>query len=195
MKFDPKLYDDEFFKWHYDNVHFESIEIGESLVKETGITSLIDFGCGIGSYLYGAYMDCDIRGLELSENAKKYTPKKIQHTITYGVDLSKELKLERTVLRPFDASLCIEVAEHIEPSGSEMLIKNITKLTENFCIFTAAPPGQEGTGHINCQEKEYWIGLFKKYKFTLSDMELDSFHHAPDYVRKNLMIFKNESNN
>ncbi len=216
--FDKSLYDDAFFKWHYDNVHNQCVRVGRELVKELKITSLIDFGCGIGSYLYGAEKHCIVFGLELSKIAEKYTPKDFTNNIAYEYDITEEIDdIERC-----QVSLCIEVAEHIDPEKSEMLIQNITNLTEEYCIFTAAPPGQEGTGHINCQPYEYWIELFKKYGFvqqnilqTIFSTEGDimgsvsfspqwdnmtphlekpfsAFNYAPDYVRKNLMIFKNE---
>lgn len=191
MKFDPSLYNDDFFKWHYDNVHEDCVKVGRELVKELKIKSLIDFGCGIGSYLEGAYGKCDILGTELSKSAKKYTSKKIIKHIHYGGDPARQI----VISFPYQISLCIEVAEHIEPEGSEMLVFNITNFTKKYCIFTAAPPGQEGTGHINCQPYLYWIKLFKKYGFKKSDIKLKSFDHAPDYVRKNLMVFKNENSN
>ncbi len=186
---DKSLYNDDFFKWHYDNVHDQCVKVGSELVKELKVGYLLDFGCGIGSYLRGAFEYCIVMGFELSRVAEKYTPLIVISCITYEYDITKKMNN----IFPCDVSLCIEVAEHIDPEGSEMLIKNITNLTEKYCIFTAAPPGQEGTGHINCQPREYWIELFKKYGFELTDMELKSFEHAPDYVRKNLMIFKNEN--
>lgn len=190
MTFDPSIYNDDFFKWHYDNVHKQCVEVGREFAEKQKIHSLIDFGCGIGSYLYGANLHCDIRGLELSENAKGHTPKEITNRITYGVDLAKEINIKSTKLAPFQASLCIEVAEHIDPEGSDTLIKNITSLTGEMCVFTAAPPGQEGSGHINCQEQWFWINLFRKYGFLESKRTLESFKKAPDYVQKNLMIFE-----
>jgi len=47
------------------------------------------------------------------------------------------------------------VAEHIPKEFSESLVKNLIKLSKGFILFTAAKPGQGGTGHINCQKKNF----------------------------------------
>lgn len=52
----------------------------------------------------------------------------------------------------------IEVAEHITPEAEGVFCDTLTRhLADNgILILTAAPPGQVGDGHINCQEKKYW---------------------------------------
>ena len=91
----------------------------------------------------------------------------------------------------YEVCMCIEVAEHIDPYNSKQLVKILT-MTSDFIVFSAAPPGQAGTGHINCQEPEYWIDLFEKrgFKQYRKRNVLESWIEAPDYVLKNLMIYK-----
>ena len=58
--------------------------------------------------------------------------------------------------------MCLEVAEHIETARSEQLVQNICSLSDQYILFSAAPPGQGGVGHINEQPWEFWINLFEK---------------------------------
>ena len=68
------LYDTDFFQWHLTNVHDMSVSVGELFAKQYGFKSIVDYGCGIGSYLQGCYeMGVDIKGYEISEYAKEFT--------------------------------------------------------------------------------------------------------------------------
>jgi 3-dehydroquinate dehydratase len=59
-----------------------------------------------------------------------------------------------------DVVLCLEVAEHIDNSQSDDVVKIVSNSTEKYLIWTAAQPGQGGEGHINCQLREYWLEKF-----------------------------------
>ncbi len=180
---DLGLYDIDFFKWHFDNVHDQSVEVGVQFALDHKFKSIVDFGCGIGSYLEGAW-ECgaDIKGYEISEHARTYTTKEIQSFIEYKDLLS--VNPDR-----YDVCICIEVAEHVDPFSSRKLVDILTR-SSDYIVFSAAPPGQEGTGHINCQEFEFWAGLFEKKGFNLTGRKLESWKSAPDYVLKNLMIYE-----
>lgn len=179
-----ELYDDEFFLWHLTHVHDQSVEAGAQFVLDHKFKTIVDYGCGIGSYLEGAYeYGADIKGYEISEAARVYTNESIQKYIEYK-DFLTISEPERA-----DVCICIEVAEHINSYSSRRLINLLTK-TSDYIVFSAAPPGQEGTGHINCQDHEFWYGLFEKKGFRLKTRRLESWESAPDYVLKNLMIFE-----
>jgi len=59
-----------------------------------------------------------------------------------------------------DLAYCFEVAEHVPPALGDRLVRFAAE-SAPICIFTAAPPGQGGTGHINEQPREYWIQRFE----------------------------------
>ena len=178
------LYDDEFFLWHLTHVHDMSVEVGAQFILDHRFKSIVDYGCGIGSYLQGAYeYGAEIKGYEISPDAEPYTHDSIKPYIEYKDFL--------TIQEPdrADVCICIEVAEHVDAYSSRRLVDILTQ-TSDYIVFSAAPPGQEGTGHINCQEFEFWAGLFEKKGFRLTAKKLDSWASAPDYVLKNLMIFE-----
>ncbi len=178
------LYDRDFFEWHYKFVHLMSVEVGESFAKQHKFKSIVDYGCGIGSYLLGCLNEgVKVKGYEIGASAQEFTHPSLKPYIEY-VDFLK-ITPER-----YEVAICIEVAEHIDPENSEKLIKILT-MSSDFIVFSAAPPGQEGTGHINCQPFEYWIELFEArgFKQYRPGTVLESWIDAPDYVLKNLMTF------
>ncbi|MCK5520997.1 MAG: class I SAM-dependent methyltransferase [Candidatus Marinimicrobia bacterium] len=194
-KFDISLYNDEFFEWHRIHVHDNCKELGRILAQEYDVKSLVDFGCGIGSFLQGALSHGvkKVFGVEIGgEYAKKYTDKSMQGFINFNGDLTKLIVCDH----PFDVSICTEVAEHIETQYSEILIENICRNTERMCVFTGAHPGQQGCGHINCQPKEFWMDLFKKNGFSYSGVHTNNlaslWSNAPQYYLDNLMVFNHD---
>jgi hypothetical protein len=76
--------------------------------------------------------------------------------------------MEKIDYGKFDLAMSIEVAEHILPEKSEVLVDNIVNASSKYIIFTAASPGQGGEGHINERERDFWIDLFKKRGFEIS---------------------------
>lgn len=190
--FDISLYNDEFFKWHKDNTHIGEVEAGKVLAKWFNLKSIVDIGCGIGSYLQGS--NCPtIKGFEIGgDDAKRYTDASIIDFIDFNTDATKPMEFDVK----FDCCICLEVAEHIETSKSEQLVTNITNAS-NFIVFSAAPIGQEGCGHINCQPFEFWVKLFEKKGFQLDVFNTEQIKNiwlnkAPQYVINNLMVFSNE---
>lgn len=186
--FDISLYNDEFFEWHQTHASKYSMDTMGWYLSNFKMKSVVDFGCGIGSYLQMAFvLGLEIKGYEISEAAIKYTYPKIREFIeyldcTYPIDTKK-----------YDTVLSFETAEHIRPEGTEQFVENILNAVGKHLLFTAAPPGQEGTGHINLQSREFWI-----YQLTDElhyDVELTSFisKHwrkigAPNYICDNLIV-------
>lgn len=190
--FDLSLYDDDFFAWHKKYVHESELECGKLLTDLWNPRTLGDFGCGIGSFLQGAKeKEVLVQGFEIGGNhAEKYTHDDIKEHIEFNRDISKEMYSGH-----YEITLCIEVAEHIEEKNAWQLVSNLAWATNKICVFTAAPPGQDGTGHINLQPQSYWKNLFKKhglnYNKNLTEDLLKVWEGiAPDYITKNLMVFK-----
>lgn len=61
----------------------------------------------------------------------------------------------------FDLAYSFEVAEHLPPQLGDALVRYLSGLAP-MVVFTAAPPGQGGIGHINEQPQEYWISRFER---------------------------------
>ncbi len=81
-----------------------------------------------------------------------------------ATDLSRPLRLERR----FDLAVCLEVAEHLPESLAERLVSDLVKLAP-VVLFSAAIPGQGGTGHLNERFPSYWAEHFRKWDYTPID--------------------------
>jgi hypothetical protein len=81
-----------------------------------------------------------------------------------ALDLSQAFTLSQS----FDLALCLEVAEHLPSSSAEGFIASLVSLAP-VILFSAAPPGQGGTGHINEQWPRYWQALFSQHQYEMLD--------------------------
>jgi hypothetical protein len=61
--------------------------------------------------------------------------------------------------RPFDLAYCFEVAEHLDRDLGDRLVR-FCAAQAPLVVFTAAHPGQGGTGHKNEQPQTYWMERF-----------------------------------
>jgi len=213
-----RIYSKQYFNRHLVQYRLWENAIGHSIVNTLHPKSIIDLGCGTGSYLEGVLTaGCkDLCGIELLyDNAKDYFVKNVADIIQQN-DVTTDLNLNRT----FDCVMSFEVGEHIEPSGTENFINNLTTLSGQYIVLTAAPPGQRGTGHINLRPKEFWKDAIKAKGFEFQDELVDLFinewkqinetipedkhpqcdynmrgagepaSHVPGYILRNLMVFK-----
>lgn len=91
--------------------------------------------------------------------------------------------------------ICTEVAEHLAPEHADHLVK---LLCSAMCpiVFTAAPPGQGGHHHVNCQESGYWVDKFNNHGAIL---DIDATHELErrwgnlnrlSHMAKNVMVFR-----
>lgn len=74
-------------------------------------------------------------------------------------DLTQPLDLYPDDPKRVDLVICLEVAEHLPPERAASFVADLCRLS-NIVLFSAAVPGQPGTGHINCQPPTYWRDLF-----------------------------------
>jgi hypothetical protein len=97
-----------------------------------------------------------------------------------------------------DTVMCLEVLEHIDPQDEQLALENLVAHVRNFgtLIFTAARPGQGGTGHINCQPREHWRQALEAegmtYSAELTDQlrtyMLSGYHMG--WFTNNVLVFK-----
>ena len=143
---------------------------------------VLDVGCGPGIYV-GALKDINIDATGIDVDKKNPYLK---------IDIFGEEFLQHT---DYDLTMCIEVAEHIPEHLSDELVKRLCN-TSSTILFSAAKPGQGGYGHINCQEKEYWIRKFNNNNFILDEPSTNNLvqymrtgYHLGWFVQ-NAMVFK-----
>lgn len=119
--------------------------------------SYIDVGCAVGDLVSAALSrGYDANGIEGSIEAQRFLecPKE---AVFFG-DLRRSVHKYMTVRR-YTVLSCFEVAEHIHEDYVDMFITNLVTLSYNI-VMSAAPPGQKGHHHYNCQPPEYWDEKF-----------------------------------
>lgn len=194
-KFDLSKYDDKYYRWFKDHTVVYILKTMDWYIDTYKPKSIIDYGCGIGVYLESGLRKGikNLKGFDIGgESLKNYTDKKIQKYIEY-IDCT-----ELIVTKKYECVISLETGEHLETSGSDNFVLNIINSTDKLgtILFSAAQPGQKGTGHINCQPKQFWIDKFKKYNFKV-DHDLTnkistewSKLKAPKYICDNLIVLK-----
>ena len=127
-------------------------------------TSVVDVGCGLGSWLavfreYGVERVLGVDGEWVDQ-----TTLKIPTACFVARDLSEPLRLDER----FDLVVSLEVAEHLPPESAETFVESLKSLGSTV-LFSAALPGQGGTGHVNERWPDYWVRLFAEHGYAAID--------------------------
>jgi len=141
-------------------------DYAEQVYKVFDPCRIVDVGCGSALALEYFYEHgCDILGLEHSiEAATAVMPDYIAECVVEE-DISHWLDGEWEYDK-YDIALSWAVAEHVGKEFAEGIVEGLTRLSDTV-HFSAAPPGQGGRGHINCQTPEWWEKIFKKHRYVL----------------------------
>jgi SAM-dependent methyltransferase len=165
MSSDEALYDRSFFDGIGDGSARSASVVVPMLLEATSATSLVDFGCGDGSWLaeWRQRGVCDVLGID----GPHVDPTRLK--IPAENLLALDLRAPQPAPRRFDLATCLEVAEHLPASSADDLVDALVA-SADAVAFGAAVPGQEGTGHINLQWQSYWAGLFARRGFAPVDV-------------------------
>jgi SAM-dependent methyltransferase len=154
---------------HEDNVHnLESPRIIiPELIKLFQPRSIVDFGCGIGTFLKVAKENGveKILGLDGPWVKKDQLSQYIDPENFLACDLEGEIKFDQN----FDLAISLEVAEHLHPDRAHQFIKNIVA-SSDIVVFGAAIPFQGGQNHLNEQWPSYWAEIFQKHGYQQYDI-------------------------
>ncbi len=189
------MYNEEYNSKFYDK-HFEgsyrSAEIILSFIfKFLQPNSVIDFGCGIGTWCLAAKRlgIPVVYGID-SNSQNRRQPEQSQIYYKQS-DIGKDLLLDKK----FDLAISMEVGEHIPEEKSDIYIHNLVSSSE-VILFSAAIPGQEGLHHINEQPLSYWVKKFGTMHFQLVDSLRGQFwnnNNIEIWYRNNIVLFVYES--
>lgn len=155
------IYKGAFFKPRY-KLEWRVSHICKAVYAVLNPATLIDVGCAIGDVVKG-FLDLgvDAFGLEGSERARPFLV--VPEERVFFFDLRKPIPLSMQ----YSVVLCLEVAEHIEPEFADQFVQNLIKLSKRI-VLTAAPLGQGGHYHVNCQPKKYWRDKFLEHGYIQS---------------------------
>jgi SAM-dependent methyltransferase len=187
----PHIYSSEFYLLHQERSITSAEEIIPIVKKYIQPDSVIDVGCGNGTWLKvwksfgvknivgidGAYVNPD----QLLIDKKEFVPFDLE---------SGYLSDEK-----FDLVTSLEVGEHIASKHALRYVDSLCRLG-NIILFSAALPGQPGTNHINAQYPEYWVNLFAMHNYVAVDCLRSQIWENPKiewWYRQNIFFVVNAS--
>jgi SAM-dependent methyltransferase len=156
-------------------------------------TSVVDFGCGLGTWLK-AFKDNGVKeilGLDGDWCNKDLLYKYIKKEEFKCVDLESPIHLEKE----YDLVISLEVAEHLSDASSDIFVQSLVNAGK-IILFSAAVPGQGGWNHINEQWPSYWRLKFEKHRYLFHDIIRPKIWNISDVAvcyRQNVFIVAHES--
>lgn len=154
----------------YDTIRAGCIQSAEIVVDllvdgwdESGENLIIDVGCGEGHWADAfRHHGFDVVGVD-----GEYVNSSVLPEADFlRADISQPFT--PVVMEEAFAVVCLEVAEHLPESRADSFIEELCSMA-GVVIFSAAIPGQGGTGHVNEQWPEYWVEKFNNNDFLVTD--------------------------
>jgi len=139
-------------------------------------STFYDFGCSSGLYL----REIKARLPLISSKGFEFSKEAVARALCEDVcetDLTTPLSLAKP---PNTLGLCLEVLEHIPDETHAAVLSNLTRNCDTL-LFSAALPGQGGTGHINCRPRIDWIRRFHALGWVV---DADATQHLVAFMKK-----------
>ena len=172
------MYDADFYALE-DEVAATSAELTlPEILTEFYINTVIDIGCGTGAWAWTAQqMGATAIGVD------HHVPEHLRRPVTHiDCDLTNGYPCAG-----FDLAICLEVAEHLPESSAVPLVNGLVQA--RVVLFSAATPGQQGVGHINCQPHDYWHTLFLTHGFDWEHVGPTLPDAVADFYRRNMYLY------
>lgn len=179
---------------HYNDIHGtqSAEEILPKLLELVSFNSVLDVGCGTGSWLkivqdLGVDDILGIDGIICDSSSLHIDILRIKEQ-----DLNSSFDLKRK----FDLVICLEVAEHLHPDSAERFIANLVRHSD-IILFSAAIPFQGGQNHVNEQwTQSYWIDIFKGFNYYPTDLlrsRIWNNNRIHWWYKQNIVLFFNDN--
>ena len=181
------IYGDIFYEDNQYSSFVSGLNVLKKLLPELLPKSIVDFGCGTGTWLAAAKaINRNIEVVGVDGDYVNRDMLMIDESSFIPFDLTGAIDLGRK----FDLAISLEVAEHIDKEYADRFIDNICRHSDTI-IFSAAHVGQGGDGHVNEQPIEYWIDKFSNRGYKLTDIR-EQFKNNPDidwWYKDNMVLF------
>jgi SAM-dependent methyltransferase len=184
-------YPAEFYSRQAEGSHRSAQIVIPQLLALVKVTSMVDVGCGVGPWA-ATFLECgvkDVLGIDGTHIDRKSL------LIPQDLFLARDLEEPLQVSRKFDLAVCVEVAEHLSPTRARSLVTDLVNLAPHV-LFSAAVPGQGGTGHRNEQWPSFWQNEFQKEGYRLVDClrrQIWGDSRVEWWYRQNLLLFCRDS--
>lgn len=181
----------------YDRIFFENQKDGSErsaeillpiIIDHITPNSVIDFGCGVGTWLSVAskLRIPNILGLDGSWVSEEQL--QIPNQFFKAVDLEKIIV---EIPKKYDLSISMEVLEHLSERAALNVLDVMTECSDHV-LLSAAVPQQGGCNHINEQPQSYWIKQMRNRGFIAKDILRQAIWNNSNvdvWYRQNSMFF------
>ena len=156
------------------------------MLRELQVKSVFDFGCGNGAYTtYFTEQGLPCKGFDGNPHTEEVTQGQCHvQLLNVPFDLGEQA----------DAVLCLEVGEHVPAEYESILLDNLCNHAKSYMVLSWAVVGQDGCGHVNCQDNGHVIDRMKEHGFELMKPETDFLRRAEHchcwYFQNSLMVFR-----
>lgn len=181
------MYDRKFYEKRDGDTRYAAKIIANIVRNYFEVNTVIDIGCGTGSWLkafknMGAKEILGLDGDYVDRNMlvidkKNFVP----------ANFEKKIKIPKK----FDLLITLEVAEHISFSRAGGFVRDLCQLSD-VILFSAATKLQGGDGHINEQRMSYWKKKFEHEDYVMLDVirkKIWNNTKIPVWYRQNVVIF------
>jgi|LWDU01.1.fsa_nt_gi SAM-dependent methyltransferase len=190
--FKIKYYMKNYKKYFHKDRHKKTIYSANTILsillnRLSGIESVIDVGCGTGTWLSVLQKKGikDIQGVD--GNWVDLSLLSIDKDYFKQVDLTQELKIHTK----YDLAISLEVAEHLDFIHAKNFVSTLAKLSD-YILFSAAVPLQGGNHHVNEQWQDYWVNLFNDEGYAVYDFirpVIWNDDKIPFWYKQNILFF------
>ena len=144
--------------------------------------SIVDVGCGIGTWLAQARTLGVPTTLGLDGDYVDRNQLLIPEETFLPADLKQKPNIPARFFpngQRFDLAMSVEVAEHLPAASATAFVQTLTSLSD-VVLFSAAIPHQGGNEHINEQWPAYWAQKFADEGYVLLDIVRPKFWKDAD---------------
>lgn len=138
----------------------------QSLLLKEDVNSVLEIGCTSGNLLEiirKSHPSIQLKGLEIFEFLKMAAPDELRENI-----LIRDLRDPILDEIESDLTICLEVAEHIDPGYLDNFLSNVTKLSNHLLVMswsTSYPEQSAPPQHISPIWKYQYKRIMKTYGF------------------------------
>lgn len=188
------IYNNEFYDLQSKESYESALVVLALLKKKLGeripLDSVVDFGCGVGSWLSAAK---EVGFNKVCGTDGEYVPKDrlmIDEEEFFSNDLSRPHLLKLPESR-YNLAMSLEVAEHLPETSAANFVALLCSVSD-IVLFSAAIPYQGGHGHVNENWMEYWAAHFQDHDFYPVDLlraDIWNDERVCWWYKQNCMVF------
>jgi len=182
-----RLYAETFYRDQVDVSRDAARVIVPMLVDTFRPDSVMDVGAGTGVWMaeFRRAGVSRVAGMDAGEVPEELLA--VPRADISRIDLALPLPLRDR----YDLVLCLEVAEHLPQRRAASFVQELTQLG-SIVVFSAAIPGQGGTGHINEMWQSEWAKLFERCGYLAHDVVRSAVWDHPrvaSYYAQNIIVY------